>query len=298
MNIGAILDHLRSDGLRGFAYDIEALAHRATDRRTMRHGASKNGQLSSISDSGEYPRFCQLASADDRVFSRFRRSLIYMQILEAVWRDEGLAYLAEIRRSGDMLDRLRPLLSRIEVGGPRVYSFPGIGFASPTTLRYIKVASDLERFFGSLDDLKVAEIGVGYGGQCRAVSAAWKLQSYALYDLPEVLALSHRFLDVSGVDLSHIVENDGRNPVAADADLVVSNYAFSELRREVQQDYLDRVVLSAPRGYLTYNHISPPELRSFTADEITAMIPGARLLDEVPKTSDKNVIIVWGASEA
>jgi hypothetical protein len=297
VKVASILDHLRSDGIRGFAYDVQALAELLADRRRLGASSRRAGSGSSISDDGEFPRFCELAQDDVDVFARFRRSAIYMTILEHVTREEGGVYLRELLADPWMFDRLRPLLGSHDVGGPRVYHYPGIGTASPTTLRYIKVAADLHRLFGNLEGLRVAEIGVGYGGQARALTTAWALGRYELYDLPPILGLARRFLDAAGVDASSFGFHDGRSPEPVESDLVISNYALSEVRREVQDAYLENVVLRAPRGYLTYNHISPPELRSYTADEVVAKIEGAHIMPEVPLTDPRNVIIVWGDRE-
>lgn len=294
MKIASILEHLRSDGIRGFVYDVQALAELVADRRRLGTSLRQEREASSISDDGEFPRFCELASRDAAVFARFRRSAIYMTILEHVTREQGGVYLRELLSDPWVFDRLRPLFSADDVGGPRTYSYPGIGKASPTTLRYIKVAADLHQLFGDIEGLRIAEIGIGYGGQARALTTAWTLQRYELYDLPPILNLARRFLEAASVDTGSFGFHDGRSPVPAAADLVVSNYALSEVRRELQDAYLQNVVVGAARGYLTYNHISPPELRSYSAEEIVAMIPGAHTLPEVPLTAPGNVIIVWG----
>lgn len=299
VRIAPVLRHLRSDGIRGFAYDVQALGELAADRRRLRGHSRTESTTSSISDDDAYPLFCQLATEDDAVFHRFRRSAIYMRILEHVTRTQGMGYLREIERDPHTLETLRALLTRHDVGHPRVYRFPGIGLASPTTLRYVKVVTDLRRLFGDLGGMRIAEIGIGYGGQARAITRTWNVAAYELFDLPPALALARRFLEETNAPLTVFDFHDGRQPDHVSVDLVVSNYALSEVRREVQDEYLEKVVLSAPRGYLTYNHISPPELRSYTAEEIVARIPGgAVLLPEVPLTDPRNVIIAWGMATA
>ena len=268
----------------------DALKCKALSRRSSQRIGN-----SSISDSGLFPAFCFLASNDDRIFRRFRRSLIYRVILEHVNIDQGLEYLKEIEQGGRMLDQLRPLLEKDTIGGPIRYQYRSYGFVSPSTLRYIKVATDLGNLFGPLDGLKIAEIGVGYGGQCRVVCTVWPVRTYVLFDLPEVLALSHRFLEESDVDRSAISERDGRNPQSDDVDLIISNYAFSELRREVQEQYFEQVIKRASRGYVTYNPLTPPGFQLLTAYEFAEKIPGALVLPETPKTHDGNVIVVWGS---
>jgi hypothetical protein len=237
-----------------------------------------------------------MAADDPLVFARFRRSLIYRDILEHVTKKQGLSYLDEIKRQGTLASELQRLLGSDTVGDPYRYAYGSDGLASPSTLRYVKVASDLAQLFGPLTGMTVAEIGVGYGGQCRVVASAWRISRYRLFDIPEVLALAKRFLDVSGVDLRVVDTCDGRTPGTCSSDLLISNYAFSELHREVQELYLERVVRSSSRGYVTYNHIAPPEANSLTASEFAARIPGARVLPEIPLTHPANVIVAWGMS--
>jgi hypothetical protein len=294
MKITAVIERLRSDGFRGFTYDVAAYSRLPRERRELRQGRPGKRGDSSITDDGEYPVFCQKASEDDAVFDRFRRSAIYMRVLEHVSRAQGSGYVSELERRPFGRALLGTLSSVPEPGGPRTYRFGAYGELSPTTLRYAKVAADLEELFGTLDGSRVAEIGVGYGGQCRIIMRSWEVGAYHLFDLPPVLALTERFLVAAGAASDRVVAHDALALDSVEADLVVSNYAFSELRREVQQEYLDRVILRAPRGYLTYNHTTPPEWNTFTAEEIAAMIPGSEILPEVPLTAARNVIVAWG----
>jgi hypothetical protein len=56
-------------------------------------------------------------------------------------------------------------------------------------------------------------------------------------------------------------------------DLVISNYALTEIRKEIQEVYLEKVVLPAQRGYITYNEINPEDFHSYTKEEFIALIP-------------------------
>jgi hypothetical protein len=85
------------------------------------------------------------------------------------------------------------------------------------------------------------------------------------------------------------------NELAIDSyDLVISNYAFTELTREIQDVYLKKVILNSKRGYITYNEISPDSFRSYKRDELLKIIPNSRIIEEVPLTHPKNCIIIWG----
>ena len=100
--------------------------------------------------------------------------------------------------------------------------------------------------------------------------------------------------DALGREASTGVPRFAAQLAAADYGLVISNYAFTELTREIQDEYLSKVILRAQRGYITYNEITPPSYRSYRAEELLAMIPGARRLPEAPLTHPANCIIQWG----
>jgi len=79
-----------------------------------------------------------------------------------------------------------------------------------------------------------------------------------------------------------------------DYDLVISNYAFSESKKELQDVYLEKVILGSKRGYITYNEITRLELNSYEKDELVKIIPHSKIIEENPLTHPKNCIIIWG----
>ena len=87
-----------------------------------------------------------------------------------------------------------------------------------------------------------------------------------------------------------------RKKVPASYDLFISNYAFTELPRRIQDIYLERVILNSVKGYITYNEGTPPEFQSYRRDELTRLIPGSDVLEEKPLTAPSNCIIYWGGS--
>jgi putative sugar O-methyltransferase len=159
-------------------------------------------------------------------------------------------------------------------------------------LRYVKILSDIKQHFGTVDNFDICEIGVGYGGQCRIINAYSKPATYCLVDIHPALGLARRFLD--NYVLNSVLSYKTMNELAGRCyDLVISNYAFSELPRDVQNKYLDKVILNSAPGYITYNDINPKEFNSHTAAELIQLIPGARIFKERPLTHPGNCIIVW-----
>jgi len=136
----------------------------------------------------------------------------------------------------------------------------------------------------------LVEIGVGYGGQCRIIDllGVGELHSYTLLDVHVVVDLAEKYLKHFPITCKLL-----RSDVwFAEYDLVISNYAFSELDRETQEFYLP-VLQRSERGYITYNNVSPAEFNSLSVEEICDAT-GGHVIPEVPLTHEGNCIIVWG----
>jgi len=208
--------------------------------------------------------------------------------------EQGNLYISAILKLGPWSENFIEVLFKIDkVGKPRNFKFSPYGTFSPTLLGYLKVYKDLENYFGSLKNLNIAEIGIGFGGQARLISLLSPLLSYTCHDLLPVLELAQKFMkeiNASG-DFTFL---DGRDPEPLDPDLVISNYAFSELNRNVQERYLNNVVLKSPRGYITWNNLSERTLGGYSLAELTRVIPNSQIRPENPNTSECNAIIVWG----
>ena len=252
-------------------------------------------RTTSISDNRSYSDVCKRAASDLNLFNNFRCNKDYTNILEHVSESLGQAYLELICKDNQISKAIPEFKLNDLYGNPQMFDFNSFGIVSPTTLRYIKVLTDLKAHFQSLDGMKICEIGVGYGGQCRIVNAFYQPMVYCLVDLKPALNLAKRFLSNFKIEaeLSFKAMKELDNTAY---DLVISNYAFSELTRSLQKEYLSKVILKSSRGYITYNEITPVEFNSYKADELIAMIPGARRISEIPLTHSKNCIIVWGGN--
>jgi putative sugar O-methyltransferase len=254
-------------------------------------------QGSSVSDSVEYISFlslCSTASLKQEIFEQFRSNLEFQKILEHVdyWR--GYKYINKIRTLTKVENNFHSLILLYDsIGNPKVYKYRKIPACSPTLLRYISVYFELKELFGTLDNKSITEIGVGYGGQSVVVNFFDRPLLYTLIDLPEVLELAQKFT----FSINHKTNYnylDGRNPIKVKSDLVVSNYAFSELERSLQIKYLNNILRHSSMGYITWNNLSFKLLGGLSVDEILAAIPNARIIDETPLTAPGNMIIVWG----
>lgn len=243
-----------------------------------------------------YPAFCKRAASDDAVFENFKSNPAFQQILEHVSYKTGREYLDVIVRMDpaivSLFDKFR---ENDALGNPVTYYYDKNGWFSPTTLRYVKVACDLKKRFGDLSKMHIVEIGGGYGGQCKILADLTGFASYTMIDIPEGIALTKKYLSLLGVENVHYLENKKVEQVGT-YDLVISNFAFSEIDRAEQQHYLKYVIEPTKNGYMTMNFLTS-YLGSIPKDEIVqillSMNKKPQVQKEYPNTHPDNLIISW-----
>lgn len=281
----------KSIGLQGLVDSIINEKNKWSVKKYKNLVGSGNTNKSSISDYEDYKLVCKLAATNEKIFSKFKSCREYQDILEHVSYEQGIQYLNLLENLTEEIDQKTIGIIRQDIGKPPKYSYGKYGRISPTNLRYATVTKQLFELFGSLDSFIVSEIGVGYGGQASQICLTWGIKKYNIYDLNEVIPLAKKYL-VKVCEYAPIESPDPCTEIYSD--LIISNYAFSELKREVQDIYIRNVVLNSKRGYLIYNSITPKEWKSYTALEFSNLIPGSQILEETPNTFSGNVLVVWG----
>lgn len=253
---------------------------------------------SSISDSVVeygYIQLCNSVISQPEIINKFKSNISYRRILEHLSPYQGLLYLNLARKSQNFNKSLIAVTSIIDdIGGGEIYKYKNYGHASPTSLRYLKVYCDLIDLFGSLENFTVSEIGCGYGGQSVLIRSLFKTKHYFYFDLPEVLNLINAFLGQTSL-FRNFSLIDGRIPIEIKSELVISNYAFSELSKNLQNEYLEKVILPAKMGYITWNNLAHASLDGYSLEELVSMIPGSFLLKDGPSFEKETRIIVWGS---
>lgn len=251
----------------------------------------------SDSENGYYALAILKILKSQKSFDNFKKSYFYREILEHVTYDQGAQYLKILQsRKDNILDKaLISVLINDDVGSPLKYKYNNVDFPlSTTTLRYVKVASDLKNLFGS-DLGSVAEIGCGYGGQALINDQLLKVKNSTLFDLPFVIKLIDRYLNeflLNGSYKSTLINKEEPHKY----DLVISNYAFSELPAELQIVYINKVLKNSTKGYLTMNsglnNFSPKGKLSL--NDLHKYLPKFEVFEEDPLTGSNNYILVWG----
>ena len=196
-----------------------------------------------------YLSICRAAAQGSDFFKTFKTHPAYRHVLEHVSREEGQQYLDEIEL--DYNDKLDEIKENDEYGSPVTCSYDGVGFISPTTVRYLKNTSDIVNKFGTSFD-SIVEIGGGYGGLCKVLSSFVKFDQYLLLDLEECNMLSRKYLSYFDLPtMSYRAEEIV--DVDENFDLLISNYALSECNRETQMMYIERFVKKSDKFYLMHN---------------------------------------------
>lgn len=261
-------------------------------------GKSSNEILAdetSISDGTPYIAMCKLAVEDKVIFNRFKSSEEYRSILEHVDYKLGESYLRFLKGNSESLNLLKQM-TRSDFGQPYKYFYWRLGRVSPTQIRYAKITLDLEQLFGDLSGLHIIEIGSGYGGQAAHILNKWSSIKYTILDLEWPSKLASKYIQRIKVLPGNSFEiGKIENQVAPD--LLISNYAFSELTRNVQNEYLNSVILGSKGGYVLFNHIHEPSQDAYSAIEFAALIPNSRMFKEELLSYPGNVLIVWGVDK-
>lgn len=266
---------------------------------------------SSITDNGWWSDLCARNAAQDARFARFRRGLRHRIIVEASPFWEAREHMARLLRQtphhAALFDRFRTL---DRIGAPPTADFAPHGRFAPNTVRYMRYLSDCETRFGNLDGATIAEIGVGFGGQCKIFFDRFAIDRYVLIDLPGPLLLARRVLEAAlGPETVArrisfcIAGSDGvaAGMPAGGVDLALSTLAFSECDRAIQRGYIDTVLAHAASGYLHRNEISDKfGVASMSMADLEAALPAKLEIekDDITYWYDRTDIVTWSGSAA
>ena len=243
-------------------------------------------------DYNSYLQVCRDALRKDAVFNSFRRNPDYTWVLEHVSYEQGLEYLEIIKDEAPFwLDYINLFATSDKIGDPVTYLYDVLGRKiSPTTLRYIKVLSDIINNFGSLDGKDIVEIGCGYGGQCKIIHNFYKPKSYTIVDMPEVLLLAEKFLGRFGIKPILRAPQEITN---TEYDFFISNYAFTEIAREHQNFYDRHIIRRSKSGYMTCNFMGDNEHGTRMSKNEVLSLRDGKVMDERPQTSPTNFIYLF-----
>ena len=242
----------------------------------------------------KYTNLCRQAVSNEDVFKDFKSRPEFTYMLEHVTYEQGLGYIAEIKRlEPKLLNHIECFATNDSLGSPKMFWYGDINMnISPTTLRYVKVLADLMSHFGNLSGLDIVEIGIGYGGQCKIINDYFQPKSYTLIDLLEVILLADKYLDCHGIE--DVMFQTPKWVSETRYDMCISNYCFTEIDRPAQDFYAKNIIERSDRGYITCNFLNQRMKEGvMTDEEIYRLKQYGKFIPEVPLTAPHNAIYIW-----
>ena len=258
-------------------------------------------QIKSDSEGTFYQKAVESILNSESNFNRFRRKYDYREILEHVDYKLGKKYFLKIAELDPSFKTAQLDIDKNDlIGSPRCYKYPHFNRISPTTLRYIAVALDIEKEINLKHISKVVEIGAGYGGQAVILNRFIPKLDYFIFDLPLVQKLIEKYVSSLGIQNLSLMSLENSQDTN-EYDLVISNYAFSEFPKNLQVEYLEKVLLKSKNGYLIMNsgrgNSTGRSNGKLSLKELSDRLPGLLVKEEIPLTGPDNYVIYWRASE-
>lgn len=243
----------------------------------------------------KFMQACEKISQNEEEFLNFKRNPDYFEILEHIDNNVGsYIYKQLLFKDNDLVSKenLINFCSKDIIGNPVYLLNIEEIKVSPTTLRYIKVLSDIRKYF-SLNEKNIIEIGAGYGGQAKILIDYYKTAKYDCVDLPQTHDLIKKYLNDYDINLYQQKTIPDKT-----WELCISNYAFSECPIEVQEDYFNKIILNSKFGYFTMNHISSLfGVNSYSKEQFLEKLASNNfkytIKEEDPKTAKDNYIILY-----
>lgn len=248
----------------------------------------------------KYTNFCRKAINNAELFKNFKRHPDYTYMLEHVTPDYGRKYITQLKNDyKDILLKIdwNIIKNNDKFGDPILVDYSkelqdivklDSYLYSPTTLRYLYIAVDIFMKMKNNDMLNIVEIGGGYGGQCLILCLLAPLfqkniKNYTILDLKYPILIQQKYLEkfTLPVDIySTTIENF---TMTQQIDLLISNYALSEIQESYQNIYIP-VIEKSTAGYMLWNR---PHIMKCLINK------KAQIINEVPETNHKNRLVYY-----
>jgi len=196
----------------------------------------------------------------------FKSNIHYQTILEHVSFEEGIRYFESIEKEFQSVFflNIKEICEFIEendsLGNPIKYSYGNVIQCSPTNIRYIYhsllILSYMKKL--NLNNINIVEIGGGYGGLSYYLHKLSKyydivISTYSIFDLDYVSILQKEYLKQLNIQVDTYTLDDRFN--LKNNSFLISNYAFSEISKPLQELYRTKVIPYCSHGFLVWNHI-------------------------------------------
>jgi len=237
-----------------------------------------------------YHNFVQqiLNKNDGDGITTFKRHPDYRYMLEHVSPDQGQLYLNIIFSKFPNIT-MEMIMSFCKlndsIGSPKMSEYI-FGYASPTSIRYILhtllILEYIELLNLKICNLKLIELGGGYGGLCLCMNYFSKIKlNYTIIDLKYIGQLQKKYLEMNEINVN-CLEPFGES-LEGDDYFLISNYCFAEINITLQEKYIELLFPKVSYGFITWNEYLDPYDFGFDCN----------IIDEFPQTGEKNKYIYF-----
>jgi hypothetical protein len=226
----------------------------------------------SVSGTMDWPRACEALANGTWTSGKFRRTHAVRQVVETLGPVDGRHFAKWIRHNAPEYLRDKRIAEIDAWGDPIRWAAALLDTPrafSPTTLRFLAHALWLKREGFVREGGTVVEIGVGFGGLA-AMNSIVSRATTIMIDLPPVIDAA--MLQMNELGLGKFASID--HVKAADQDACfISNYAFTELSRELQDKYADQFIRHSNRGVILSNaSVFAGHMQSRNNDQIVELL--------------------------
>lgn len=189
-----------------------------------------------------------------------------------------------------------------KIGNPNKLETIHNGYKISTiTLRYVYYARKILSLIRDIKNIKIVEIGGGYGGFCSVLNCLAKYQKvsideYAIYDLPLVQRFQKYYLDKAmdrssnGVKIVNFLNSFDLDSFNGEYAYFVSFYALGEFDPPIKYSYINKVISKIKNGFILWN---PHRDRDEEGENLLYKFhPNLKINTEYPLTSPYNMEII------
>lgn len=219
---------------------------------------------------GDYLEAVQRAINGDGL-GEFKLDPGYRGILEHVSIGEFIECCNNLRNKNISDELLEKFKENDDIGGANLQVtnlFKGL--IGRGTVKYMNIAYQIRELVKNKKNIRVLEIGGGYGGQIKILSDLIDISEVYMIDIPAVLELQEKYLSHHAIQITKICPDEVQQWYDFKFDLVISNHAICELHRDLQDSYLP-LVQNGESGYILYHDIDSWN-GSYSLDEFTTKI--------------------------
>lgn len=230
----------------------------------------------------DYIDFCKEATENNQIFDTFRSHKDYGVILEGGQKRIGFANLRQIKKLGGykwFKENFTEIKKNDLYGNPIIHNFGDSIICSSSTIQYARDVYNCILILkkNSKNQLRICEVGGGFGGFARLAISLLNIEKYYLIDQTEPLNLAEKYLKkypniLSKVELISSINVFEKIQESNSFDLFIASSSVAELDFQTQKFYFENCIKKSNNVFLEYNTIHLKGVEKFLREELNELL--------------------------